>query len=622
MPRSFQNINLLDDPLSFRDVEATLSSITRVPLRPPLGADPWSRVATSPTVREWMKPLRERAEAEKDLPLPSLTDELRGLFCKTGDRATFERVYFERRRRLARAALGVLLGGPTGEKFLPSLVRKTEEVFAEKTWCLPAHELDARGLLLPIDLFAAESANLMAELLDLFGAVLPPSLKERIRARLRSEFFEPFARHPQTFWWHCNKGNWNAVCHQGVVGAALSQLDDARLLTQMLMVARRGLPHFLAGFTPDGGTSEGPGYWDYGFGRFAVLNEQLEQRTRGRLSLFSRNHQVRRIAAFGPALSLPGGRLVNFADGSAKGVLNPALLACLGKRLDVPECRVWARVNFARRAEEPIEIDAERCDLFHLGRLFLACPRNPRPPRSPRLSDSYFRDLGVTVAHGRDRAGHAWDFAAKAGFNQERHNHNDCGSYILNIDGEGLITEIGAPLYTRDFFIPAKRYGFLAARTLGHSLPIINGVEQAEGRRYIARVLSRRGDARVVSFAIDATHCYPSKACCREFVRRFLFDKREGTLAVRDMLTLRKEVPVQSAVVTSWPITIVENGAVIEGKPRLRLVLDPGTVISGVEEHGYDTHDIPSARALIQRIVLKPATSGLRVRLGFRATVA
>lgn len=49
-----------------------------------------------------------------------------------------------------------------------------------------------------------------------------------------------------------------------------------------------------------GGCSEGPGYWGYGFGLFAVLNKQLETRTEGELSLFEGNPHIREIALYGP----------------------------------------------------------------------------------------------------------------------------------------------------------------------------------------------------------------------------------------------------------------------------------------------------------------------------------
>lgn len=58
----------------------------------------------------------------------------------------------------------------------------------------------------------------------------------------------------------------------------------------------------------------------------------------------------------------------------------------------------------------------------------------------------------------------------RPGHNADHHNHNDCGSFLLNLDGAPALLEIGAPEYVHDFFND-KRYTFLAARPLGHSVP-------------------------------------------------------------------------------------------------------------------------------------------------------
>src|SRR5438128_2726457 len=78
----------------------------------------------------------------------------------------------------------------------------------------------------------------------------------------------------------------NAVCHQGVPGAALAVEDDLDLLAALLASAEECLRIFLGGFGADGSTSEGPSYWSYGFGRFAELNRQLETATNGAFSFF------------------------------------------------------------------------------------------------------------------------------------------------------------------------------------------------------------------------------------------------------------------------------------------------------------------------------------------------
>ncbi|HEY8966262.1 MAG TPA: hypothetical protein VIM58_07460, partial [Candidatus Methylacidiphilales bacterium] len=334
--------SLLRDTPSQPELVALLKAVPRKPLLPPWDAAPWREAAARPLVRELYGPMRERALSEIGLetPLPELSDALYADFKKTGIRLRFERPYFERRRRLARAAAALLLGGPDDPqrgRLVAALVGDFDAVSGEVSWSLPAHvdwKNESGKDPFQIDLFCAETANLVGEVLDVFGALLPAPLAARVRERLRTHIFENYLK--TDFYWITSENNWNSVCHQGVLGAALSQWDDSEGLAAMLRRAAAGLPRYLKGFAADGGTSEGVGYWNYGFGWFAVLNEQLEARTGGALSLFDGEDrpQIAAIARFGPMMALHGGKLVNFADGGPEGVLPPQLLSYLGRRLE------------------------------------------------------------------------------------------------------------------------------------------------------------------------------------------------------------------------------------------------------------------------------------------------
>lgn len=71
--------------------------------------------------------------------------------------------------------------------------------------------------------------------------------------------------------------------------------------------------------------------------------------------------------------------------------------------------------------------------------------------------------------------------------------------------------ELGAPEYTADTFGP-KRYSLLATRSSGHSLPIVNGHEQASGRESAAQVLVVEAGPSLVRVRLDLTGAYPAAA--------------------------------------------------------------------------------------------------------------
>lgn len=587
--------NLLQTPPTETQIAAILAETAGRPALPPLGSPEWTSLRDQATVAAWLTPLVTRADAEADEPLPALTDELYADFFKTGDRLPFERPYFERRRRLGRAAMAVLLGDDaTRARLLPSFLRKLGDVLAEESWSLPAHVWNEPSGKDPmtIDLFAAECANNFAEMLVVLGEIIPGELARRIRARLRTQVFENYADREPAFHWASLPMNWNAVCHQGVLGAALAIEDDHRLVARMLTRAAQGLPRYLEGFGDDGSTSEGPGYWSYGFGWFSELNAQLEQRTAGRLSLFEGDAKIGRIARFAPLMCLAGGHMVNFSDGGRTGRLSAPLLAYLGQRLDDPMLRAESVALYRHQQEHGVDLDELRRDFFNFSRLALRTPAANALTRAagPAKPDVFFPDYGAIVARGTDDRGHLWEFAAKGGHNAEHHNHNDCGSWLLNLDGRPAIIEIGAPEYTRAFFSD-RRYEFLAARSLGHSVPFVNGHEQPAGAEAAATVLcAGLGDGRV-EFAIDLTRAYPPEAGCERLHRTWNLDKSAGRLTVSDHYQLTAAGPVESMVICQDPVTR-DGDAVIIHAPAAKLRLAPldGTEITAIETCDYRDH--------------------------------
>ncbi|MGC3991131.1 MAG: heparinase II/III family protein [Chthoniobacteraceae bacterium] len=506
-------------------------------------------------------------------------------------------------------------------EWMASMVVKAGAVMEEYSWALPAHINSPSGKdPMHLDLFAAETAILMAELLDLFNVLLPETLVTGIRQRLRREMFENYANRHEDFWWAKASTNWNAVCHRGVLGSALAVEQDLDLVARIFMLSRKYLPIYLRGFGQDGACAEGPSYWQYGFGSFALLNEQLEIRSGGELSLFEEDSRIREIARYGPRISLSNFHFVNFADCPREGALNPALLTYLGERLDDDMLRAHGYRGYMRLAEMGVNPEATRCDLTYLTRLVLNCPREHSAERTIEPEDTYFRDFEILVAHGRDKGGIMWEFAAKGGNNAEQHNHNDCGSYLLNLNSEPFIIELGAPEMTRSF-LKQHRYDHLAARTMGHSLPIINGVEQAAGPQYVARMLSCEMSEDHADFSLDLSACYPISANCNDLVRSFYLDKKKGRLRVKEFYELTVANSYETAIITDLPIRRLEMSVVIMGdKCSLQVVPFELTTVDRVEEHEFRDHSGQTKK--ISRIVLRPERLGEQKFVGYEFVIA
>ena len=249
--------------------------------------------------------------------------------------------------------------------------------------------------------------------------------------------------------------------------------------------------------------------------------------------------------------------------------------------------------SYRQLAEHGFDLHTERCDVFFYTRLFLRCPATLQALTQRVREDQFFPDYGAVVWRGSDARGKLWEIAAKAGHNAEHHNHNDCGSFIVSLDGQPAIIEIGAPEYVGDYFSSDKtRYEFLAARSLGHSVPLVNGIEQQPGAQFAAKVLECTVNADVVRFVVDLTNCYPAEAKCRQLVRTFVFEKNRGRLRVSDAFELEAPGVVESKIICHPPTTSGASSATIEFTGgALRISSREKAVFAGTEPCSYRTRE-------------------------------
>ncbi|MFG6192613.1 hypothetical protein [Nonomuraea sp. JJY05] len=441
-----------------------------------------------------------REVAASDEPLPDLPYTAFREFGRTGERLGYERRYFGRRARLA--ALGLLdpaLLDPPGDA-LDDVVWATCD---EYTWVLPAHRS------MPVDLFACETAHTLAELAD----QVDPVVGERARAEVMERVLDRFLD-PRPMEWEGFGNNWEAVCGGAAGMAALAVLDDPE---PVLARCRAAMRRFLDGYGDDGGCVEGVAYWVYGFGYFVYFAEALRERTGEDLL----DHpKVAAMAAFPHRVRFADGGHVPFSDTTDNPFLPAGLLTRLAERFGTPG------------PDGVPSFHADHCYRWgHLSRTLSWY----RPVRSrPVETTSYLPDLAWVV----DRGEHGYGFAAKGGHNDEPHNHDDLGHFVLRAAGRNVLDDLGAGEYTRDYF-GDRRHTFLHPSAEGHSLPVVDGVPQRGGR---AEVLEYAETPDGLTFALDLSSAYPAPV-----VRRFRWH-RDGRLDLRD--EFGGDVPVEEVFIS------------------------------------------------------------------------
>lgn len=521
------------------------------------------------------------------MPSPELTYSLFSLFAEQGSRLEYERVYFEKRRRLNTFALLSLLE-PQRKTYEAALLEAVWSICSELTWCLPAHIGAKRPVSETIDLFSAETGFALAELRLLLGDRLPEWLRLRIAELVDERLLRPFLE-KGPYEWEEAEHNWSAVCAGSIGSAALLLLEgerDGGRLTRILEKTERSMAFYLQGFGDDGACLEGLDYWNYGFGYFVYYADLLLQRSGGRLDWF-RNAKVRRIAGFQQTCFLSGSLVANFSDALPRGSVQPGLSCYLAGRYDEVEAPPAALYADFRDDHCSRWAPALR-NLIWRERAVAAATA---PVMDWREGDFFLQDAEWLISRRVSEAG-AFGFAAKGGHNAEPHNHNDLGHFMLAGEGAFFLSDLGCGEYTRAYF-GEGRYGYDCNGSQGHSVPIIDGCLQSAGRSRAAAALEWTQEEGRCRLAMELSGAYDCGKL-RSFRRAWVWSKSElPSLSLQDEFRFA-EAPGSLTERFATLIRPEHAGPgllrISRGSLALEVHYDSERLRAGIAEHSYRDH--------------------------------
>lgn len=491
----------------------------------------------------------------EQIPLTSYTRYRQ--FVRNGERGRYERPYFLKRKRLAATAIRLFLG----QKDLKDTVQDyLWDICEESNWVAPAHENRI------IDLFAAETGFVLADALALLGDTLDAEVRHRVRLEVERRIFEPYLRFYHLMGWYKGTNNWNGVCNSSVAAAFLLLEPEGSRSAQALDLALAGLGVFLGNaFEEDGSSTEGVAYWHYGLINFVALAEILRAKSGGKLDLLA-SEPMRRIAAYPAKMQLSGSWFASFSDCDEKVTFNPGIIQRLAERT--------GETSLFNLLAHPARPEADwRLTMMLRNLLWWDGSQDERA----QAGDAVLPVGGVARLVARTSTGTPVTVVAKAGHNDEHHNQNDVGSFMLHIDGENLLTDPGRGLYNRDYFSP-RRYENVFANSYGHSVPRIGGQLQEVGREFAGELLEVETTGPSKKIRIEFARAYPLpnlQSATRQLVLASAGNTL-GTVWLQDEFRF-SDAPaeVEEALVTWFDVTTEGVTATIHAKEHsLKLTIE------------------------------------------------
>lgn len=535
------------------------------------------------------------SELKKDNPELTYSDFIQ--FKRTGVRAGFETKYFQKRIRFNAFALMYILFEE--EKYKIALENSIWSLCCEYAWSVPAHiqydmPFDIQNEW--IDLFCSETGASIAEVLSIVGDRLDEEVVLRARNEIRRRIINPYLKHDYSYWWETSTNNWSAVCACGV-GACLFYLGTPDEVDEGLPRLLKTMDCFLSGYNDDGCCMEGCSYWDYGFGMFVYFADLLKNYTDGKTDLF-KNEKVHTIARFRQNIFIGRTKGISFSDAGLSVLAAPGLSNYLHDLYD----------DVVMIPEELL--NANGCESHprwtQYIRNFVWFKPEELPDGLEKPEYCFFKDAQWFIRNKKE-----YSIAAKGGHNLEPHNHNDLGSFIFIIDDDKVLDDYGCGRYTKQYFSD-ERYSFLVNSSRGHSVPIINGIYQKEGREYFARVIKSEKDC----FITDLTKAYDDETL-KVYTRKF--DVTDDGMILTDCFEFSQKPSALTERFFTCIKPELKNGGITVGRLQISVPSDKYSIKITEEEfepHSYTGENVHAY--LIDFEVINPTESEC---LSFECTV-
>lgn len=542
----------------------------------------------------------ERARADLDRPWPQPLASAAARVYTDGDRVAWEEPAFARQHRLSRATVAAAV--TLEDRWIDEVADGVTLLCEQSSWCWPAHDdaYERHGAVLGVvtdpflDLGAGEAVGQLAWIDHLLGEQLDaryPGLRTRVRYEARVRVITPFLARRDWHWLGLDGRvhNWNPWIHGNVLLAALQLLDDDTERATVTALAIEGMDRYVAALPEDGAIDEGYHYWWNGASRALEALEILRRTSGGVLDAVPHVAALRETVAFPHRSHLGGPWYLNHADGPARPDREQAWHALYraGRAAGDPAAEAHAVSNRDNGGLASTETAG-------LGRLLLSLTDldwvRAEPATAPLPREVWLPSTQVLLARGADGSSAGLTVAAKGGHNDENHNHNDVGSFVVASDGVPVVVDAGRPTYTKATFGP-DRYTIWTMQSTWHNLPDVRGLAQPAQREAAARDVAAVLTDDVAELSLDLAEAYPESGLT-SWRRSVRLDRTSGRVLVEDAWSLE---PWDGASEPPTVLHLLLAGDVEQTEGGVRVVPVDGATPVEIRWDGYPSSLVEKA---------------------------
>ena len=499
-------------------------------------------------------------------------------YAENGNRTNFEKISFSRRDALSTLVVGELLENKG--RFMDEIVDGIWSICEESFWGVPAHlTYQKRGIGLPdvndpvVDLFAAETSSLLAWVSHLMGDKLDkvnPMIKERIYIEIDRRIFKVIESDPKYRWMGYGRknvdstlsykersflerrpNNWNPWISSNLLSSVLlleKNKDRRAIFVHQVFDV---LDNYLDPYPADGGCDEGPGYWGKAAASTFDCLDLVKMATNNKFNLFD-EPLVKSMGEFIFKAYIGDGYYLNFADAVSKTNHSPMLIYRYGKAVG-SSTMMEMGAYLAKKTPGDVNMPEGYSLLRKLPELFYSKELLIATSFEPLILGAWLPDIQVMVSRDQEASKKGLYIAAKAGHNQESHNHNDVGSFMIFFNGKPVLIDVGAGTYTKDY-----GKSWVISSSYHNMLPIVNGDVQLTGRKYAASNVSFTSHSQKNILKQDISKTYNEELGMRKWERTITHNKGKSIVIADnfDFLTKMESIILPMMLVSKPDVTV------------------------------------------------------------------
>lgn len=445
-----------------------------------------------------------------------------------------------------------------------------------------------------IDLVAGDVGSFLSWtyyfLKDELDKNVQPIISQRLRQTLQERILDAFMI--RDYSWHVfdatpltKVNNWTPWCNFNAISAFLLLENDPDKLAAAVYRSMVSVDKFINYYNEDGACEEGTSYFSHAVGKMydylSILSDAGVQ-----VSPVFKEPVIKNMGEFVSRAYIGDGWVVNYSDAGPKYSGPMGVIYRYGESVGSDEMKKFAAYLYQRDKNDEYIIAGN--DIFRTMENLKSHPSLVKT--SPALSQAPYSWYPQTeLLYIRHKSG--FFFSANAGTNQQSHNHNDVGSFVLFYNNKPVFIDVGVGTYTRETF-GSGRYSIWGMQSDYHNLPKINGVSQRslggdrspEEEKFSARNV--KFDPKKYVFSADISGSYHPDCKAQSWIRSYSLNT-EGRLTIQDEFVLSETIkPNQVNFMTHQKPDIS-----VPGKVRLNidnsvisLSYDPAGFAAAVEE--------------------------------------